>query len=157
MATTNLILHLEVHPDKTAHELVQEHLASGGTVLVQTFTKATRFEQRHAALLLASPVRTNIRMVAGKRTDTVLPSYVFLEDPRVTITKTMANEYLTRMPDDIPAKCWEPGLVEVTVDERRALLADAKFNGDAAHGPDDMPKNVRQAYQALVKQLEGGR
>jgi hypothetical protein len=72
---------------------------------------------------------------------------------RVRITPTIANEYLDRMPDEIPERLMVAGTYDLTDDEVRAVRADAKFMSDVNSGPEEMRPGVRSAYLALAKQL----
>lgn len=65
---------------------VAAHLADGKTVLVQTHTRATRFQPKHAAMMKASQRDPHtLLMVGGYRKGAprwviVLPQYVFFEE-----------------------------------------------------------------------------
>lgn len=76
--------------------------------------------------------------------------------PTVTlrITATIDNEYANRLPDFLPLEKLKVGYCELTLDEARAVLADAEHNSDRECvdvGPYAMPLRVFNAYRALSK------
>lgn len=77
--------------------------------------------------------------------------------PRVNISPTLANEYLTRgVWDNDGCECFPEQAgrgLWVSDDTARAMLRDAEFNGDARNGPEYMPPGVRRAYRALAEAL----
>jgi hypothetical protein len=73
--------------------------------------------------------------------------------PRVRITPTIANEYMDRMPDEIPERLMVAGTYDITDDEARTVRADAKFMADTKNGPEEMRPALRSAYRALAKRL----
>ena len=80
---------------------------------------------------------------------------------KLRISATIQNEYANRCPEHIPAvilgagRC-HPGLYRVSLDEARAVLADAEHNSDGdafSVGKFDMPVGTWRAYKALAKQV----
>jgi hypothetical protein len=74
----------------------------------------------------------------------------------VRISPTIAGEYENRQPDDLPLDKLDAGVCQLTLEEARAVLADAEFNSDSKAfdvGPYGMPLPVFNAYRALAKQL----
>lgn len=74
---------------------------------------------------------------------------------KIRISPTIANEFADRMPDELPLDKLRAGACELTVDEARAVLADAEFNSDRRAvdvGPYGMPRATFNAYRALAKQ-----
>ena len=74
----------------------------------------------------------------------------------VRISPTIANEYATRNPEDIPEEAYCTGQRSVKVESARAMLADAEFNSDTTVfevGEYGMPLGCFNAYRALAKQL----
>lgn len=74
----------------------------------------------------------------------------------VRISATIDNEYENRCPDYLPLHKLHEGLCELTIDEARAVLADAEYNSDLDAvdvGPYGTPLPVFNAYRALAKQL----
>lgn len=73
---------------------------------------------------------------------------------RLRISRTIDNEWATRSPDFIPERL-RPGSNLVTLEEARAILADAEFNSDLQAvevGEYGMPLGTFNAYRALAKQ-----
>lgn len=71
------------------------------------------------------------------------------------ISATIENEYANRLPDFLPLDKLNVGRCELTLEEAKAVLADAQFNSDKACvdvGPYDMPLGVFNAYMALANQ-----
>lgn len=77
--------------------------------------------------------------------------------PRVNISPTIANEYISRCVwENEGWECFpeQAGrMLYVSEDTARAMLADAEFQGDARRGPEEMPRGVRRAYQTLAQAL----
>lgn len=74
----------------------------------------------------------------------------------VRISATIDYEYEARCPDYLPLHKLHEGLCELTIDEARAVLADAEYNSDLDAvdvGPYGTPLPVFNAYRALAKQL----
>lgn len=74
---------------------------------------------------------------------------------KIRISPTIANELADRLPDELPLDKLRAGVCELTIDEARALLADAEFNSDPRAidvGPYGMPLATFNAYRALAKQ-----
>jgi hypothetical protein len=74
----------------------------------------------------------------------------------IRISATIDNEYNDRMPADLPLDKLVTGKCVVTLDEARAVLADAEHNSDKTVfdvGPYGMPLPVFNAYRALAKQV----
>ena len=72
---------------------------------------------------------------------------------RIRIGKTIANEYVGRFPEDVPLQLHAAGWHVISLDEANVVLADAQFNADAKHGPEEMPSTVRRAYRGLAEQV----
>jgi len=75
---------------------------------------------------------------------------------KIRISPTIANELADRMPDELPLDKLRAGICELTIDEARAVLADAEFNSDPHAidvGPYGMPRATFNAYRALAKQV----
>jgi len=72
---------------------------------------------------------------------------------KVKISATIANEFLSRYPDNISEKFFEVGVHDATDEELLVLLEDAEFNADAVNGPEEMPSGVRRAYRSLAAQI----
>jgi hypothetical protein len=73
----------------------------------------------------------------------------------IRISSTIDNEYATRCPDFLPLEKLSEGVVSLTLEEAREVLADAEFNCDPRAqtvGPNDMPLPIFNAYRALAKQ-----
>lgn len=71
------------------------------------------------------------------------------------ISATIENEYANRLPDSLPLDKLNVGRCELTLEEARAVLADADFNSDSEAvdvGPYGTPLAVFNAYRALAKQ-----
>ena len=76
----------------------------------------------------------------------------------LSISPTIANEYATRCPEDIPEEATMGGKLVVSEETARLMLADAAYNSDTKAfkvGPDDMPLPIFNAYRALAKQIRG--
>lgn len=76
---------------------------------------------------------------------------------RVRISAAIDNEYATRCPDFLPLDKLNEGWCSLSVDEARAVLADARFNSDRTAvdvGPHGVPLGVFNAYRALARQIE---
>jgi len=74
----------------------------------------------------------------------------------VRISPTIANEYASRCPDDIPEEAYLTGKRSVTMASAHAMLADAEYNSDKTAqdvGDYGMPLPIYNAYRALAKQL----
>lgn len=72
------------------------------------------------------------------------------------ISATIENEYAARLPDFLPLDKLNAGNCKLTLEEARAVLADAEFNSDLEAvdvGPDGTPLPVFNAYRALARQL----
>jgi hypothetical protein len=81
----------------------------------------------------------------------------YMETRTVTlrISATIDNEYGNRLPDYLPLDKLSEGACVLTIEEARAVLADAEFNCDRKAvdvGPYGTPLNVFNAYRALAKQ-----
>ena len=75
---------------------------------------------------------------------------------KIRISPTINNEYANRLPEFLPLHKLSVGMVELTLDEARAVLDDAEFNSDRNAqdvGPYGMPLPVFNAYRALAKQV----
>lgn len=76
---------------------------------------------------------------------------------RIKIGAAVAGDLQSRMPDDLPLdKITQPGVVALTADEARALLADAAFNSNPSCvdvGPYAMPRSTFNAYRKLRDSL----
>lgn len=76
---------------------------------------------------------------------------------QIKIGAVVVGDLQSRMPDDLPLdKITRPGIVSLTADEARALLADAEFNSDPACvdvGPYAMPRSTFSAYRRLRDSL----
>lgn len=75
---------------------------------------------------------------------------------KVLISPTINNEYANRLPDFLPLDKLNVGMCELTLEEARAVLADAKYNSDRDAvdiGPYGTPLPVFNAYRALAKQV----
>lgn len=75
---------------------------------------------------------------------------------KIKVTTTIANEYDTRCPEDIPEAVRAAGMHEVDESTARAMLADAEFNSDPKAqdvGRYGMPLPVFNAYKALATQI----
>ena len=77
--------------------------------------------------------------------------------PRVNISQTIADEYLSRCVWENEG--WE-GFPEhsgrsmfVTLEAAKAMRDDAAFQADSKCGPEEMLPHIRRAYRALHKQL----
>lgn len=71
------------------------------------------------------------------------------------ISETIENEYANRLPDFLPLDKLNVGCCELSIDEARAVLADAAYNSDRQAvdvGPYGTPLPVFNAYAALAKQ-----
>lgn len=71
------------------------------------------------------------------------------------ISATIDNEYANLLPDFLPLDKLHEGRCTLTLDEARAVLADAEFNSDPKAqdvGEYGMPLPVFNAYRALAKQ-----
>lgn len=76
----------------------------------------------------------------------------------VRISPTIASEYASRCPEDIPDDACSPGKVKVSLRDALLMLADAEFNSDTQAfeiGDHGMPLPIFNAYRALAKQLRG--
>jgi len=76
---------------------------------------------------------------------------------RVSISPRIARDIEQRAPDHLPVDKLTPGTAALTVEEVRALLADAQFNSNRRCvdvGPDCMPVATFNAYAALARQIE---
>lgn len=76
---------------------------------------------------------------------------------RIRISATIDNELCNRAPEHLPLAKLDEGLCTLTLEEAKAVLADAKFNSDLEAqtvGPNDMPLGVFNAYRALARQTE---
>ena len=74
---------------------------------------------------------------------------------RIRISAAIAQEYDVRCPDHLPLAKLVEGRVNLTIDEARAVLADAEHNSDTKAfnvGPYDMPLGTFNAYRALARQ-----
>jgi hypothetical protein len=74
----------------------------------------------------------------------------------VKITPTIFLEYETRLPDHLPLEKLDQGYCTLTLEEARAVLADAEFNSDTTAqdvGPYGMPLSTFNAYRALARQI----
>lgn len=74
----------------------------------------------------------------------------------VRISPTIANEYASRCPDDIPEEVYLTGKRSVSLASARLMLSDAEFNSDKEAfdiGEHGMPLPIYNAYRALAKQL----
>lgn len=74
----------------------------------------------------------------------------------VRISATIENEYANRSPDFLPLDKLNEGRCELTVEEARAVLADAEFNADRKAvdvGHYGTPLPVFNAYRALAEQV----
>lgn len=74
---------------------------------------------------------------------------------RIRISAAIAQEYDVRCPDHLPLEKLAEGCVTLTIDEARAVLADAEYNSDTTAvdvGPYDMPLGTFNAYRALARQ-----
>jgi hypothetical protein len=74
------------------------------------------------------------------------------------ISATIENEYATRLPDFLPLDKLEAGACVLTIEEARAVLADAEFNSDLRAidvGEYGTPLGVFNAYRALARQARG--
>ena len=74
----------------------------------------------------------------------------------VRISATIDNEYANRCPDFLPLDKLNEGRCELTVEEARAVLADAEFNSDRKAvdvGPYGTPLPVFNACRALAEQV----
>lgn len=75
----------------------------------------------------------------------------------VRISATIDNDYANRLPDHLPLDKLDVGRCTLTVDEARAVLADAAYNSDRDAvdvGPYAMPLGTFNAYRALAVQLQ---
>ena len=75
---------------------------------------------------------------------------------KVRISATIENEYANRLPEYLPLEKLDEGVVYLTEDEAKAVLADAAFNSDPKAqdvGPYGMPLPVFNAYRALAAQI----
>jgi hypothetical protein len=71
------------------------------------------------------------------------------------ISATIDNEYANRLPDFLPLDKLDIGRCELTLEEARAVLADAEHNSDRQAvdvGPYGTPLAVFNAYRALAAQ-----
>ena len=71
------------------------------------------------------------------------------------ISATIDNEYDDRCPSFLPLHKLRTGRCDLTLEEARAVLADAEFNSDRTCvdvGPYAMPLAVFNAYRALARQ-----
>lgn len=74
----------------------------------------------------------------------------------VRISATIDNEYATRCPDYLPLDKLHEGRCVLTLEEARAVLADAEYNSDLDAvdvGPYGTPLPVFNAYRALAHQI----
>lgn len=74
----------------------------------------------------------------------------------VRISPTIENEYANRLPDFLPLDKLNVGRCELTLEEARAVLADAEYNSDRNAvdvGPYGTPLGVFNAYRALAKSV----
>lgn len=75
----------------------------------------------------------------------------------IKIGAAVAGDLQSRMPDDLPLeKVTVPGAAVLSIDEARALLADATFNSDPSCvdvGPYAMPRSTFNAYRRLRDSL----
>ncbi|MDK9702432.1 MAG: Eisosome component PIL1/LSP1 family protein [Sulfuritalea sp.] len=73
------------------------------------------------------------------------------------ISAAIADEWAGRGIDDVipgvPRPAYGGGVISVTPEIAREILADCEFNGDTRGGPESMPGGTRRAYQALAAQL----
>jgi hypothetical protein len=75
---------------------------------------------------------------------------------RIRISAAISHEYDVRCPDFLPLDKLREGACELTLDEARAVLADAEYNSDPQAqdvGPYGMPLGTFNAYRALAKQI----
>lgn len=76
---------------------------------------------------------------------------------RVRISAAIADEWAGRGIDDVipgvPRPAYGGGVISVSPEIAREILADCEFNGDTRSGPESMPDGTRRAYQALAAQL----
>lgn len=71
------------------------------------------------------------------------------------ISATIDNEYANRLPDFLPLAKLSTGDCTLTLEEAKAVLADAAFNSDREAvdvGPYGVPLKAFNAYAALAKQ-----
>ena len=76
---------------------------------------------------------------------------------RIRISETIENEYANRLPTWLPLEKLDVGVVELTLDEARAVLRDAEHNSDLdvfEIGPYALPLGTWSAYRALAKQIK---
>lgn len=69
----------------------------------------------------------------------------------IRISSALANEYVGRDMFRFAQRC---GTITVTLAQAHELLEDARFNADAAYGPEEMPPGVRLAYRSLAATLD---
>lgn len=76
---------------------------------------------------------------------------------KVRIGPVMADEMMSRLPDNLPLWCCRVGTHLATLAEVRELLEDARFNSNKKNvevGEYGMPLATFRSYQRLVAQLE---
>lgn len=74
---------------------------------------------------------------------------------KLRISATIDNEYANRLPDFLPLDKLGEGVAELSIEEARAVLADAEYNSDRDAvdvGPYGTPLAAFNAYRALAKQ-----
>jgi hypothetical protein len=75
----------------------------------------------------------------------------------VRVSATIVDEYVGRAvfggDADYPFVAPKAGVHLLPRETVQAMFDDAKFNADAACGPEEMPGGTRRAYRSLVKQL----
>lgn len=74
----------------------------------------------------------------------------------IRISDTIAGEYESRCPEDIPDELTVAGVHRVSLDVARAIRDDAAYNSDRRAqdvGPYGMPLPTFNAYKALAKQV----
>lgn len=74
----------------------------------------------------------------------------------IRISAAIDNEYANRLPDFLPLDKLNTGKCILTLDEARAVLADAEYNSDLEAqdvGPYGMPLGTFNAYKSLANQV----